>query len=62
MSNSLTSDGNPCRIFFHENLNADSVKMKREHLWYPEMMHQGMLLVYNAPMPDSKNENTIGKN
>jgi hypothetical protein len=31
-------------------------------LFHPEVMHLSMLLVYNAPMPDAKNENTIRKN
>jgi len=31
-------------------------------LFHPEVMHRRMLLVYNAPIPDAKNENTIRKN
>jgi hypothetical protein len=30
-------------------------------LFHPDTMHSGMLLVYNAPMPDPENENTIRK-
>ena len=30
-------------------------------LFHPDTMHSGMLLVYNAPMPDPENKNTIRK-
>jgi hypothetical protein len=30
-------------------------------LFHPDTMHSGMLLVYNAPLPDPENENTIRK-